>query len=71
MGAGLEVFFSVKPLFGSLVESLEVRDVGRRVDEVRERVVKFGNKHTELGSPISNVVHTVDLVAKELKNAAN
>ena len=41
------------------------------VNEIRECVIKLGDQHTELCSPVTYVVHTLNIVAKEFENTAN
>ena len=71
MGLFLEVLFRVEALLGFLVKSLQVRNIRRVREEVREVLVQLLDQHTKLRAPVAHVVHTVNLVAEVLEDAAN
>lgn len=71
MGPLFEILFSIEALLRLLVESLKVGDVRLRIDEVGVVIVELSDKHAELGTPVTNVVYTVNFVAEELEDAAN
>jgi len=71
VGFLFEGFVLVEPLFRVLVESLKICDVWRVGKEVREILIKLLNKHSELGSPVTDVVDSLDIVVQELKNPTN
>jgi hypothetical protein len=67
----LKVLLSVESLLGALVEHHQISDGGRVVEEVGELIVQTGNQHAELGAPVAQVIHASDVVANELKDAAD
>jgi hypothetical protein len=69
--AKLEVFLRIVAFFRVLVEGLKICDVRHLLDEVREGIIEFSNEHTELSSPITNVVMAKDIQSLELENAAH
>ena len=71
VGNGLELLICVKAPLGTLIESLEVRYLGRPLEEVWEVQIKLGDEHAELGAPVADMVHSEHIVALELENAAD
>ena len=69
--SGLELFISIKSLFGTLIESLQVRDLRWVVKEVGEAQVKLAYEHAELRAPITHMIDSEHLAALKLKNAAD
>ena len=69
--SGLELLIGIKSLLGTLIESLQVRDLRRVVKEVGEAQVKLPNEHAELGAPITHMIDSEHLAALKLKNAAD
>ena len=67
----LEILIGIKSLLGTLIESLQVRDLRRVVKEVGEAQVKLPNEHAELGAPITHMIDSEHLAALKLKNAAD
>ena len=66
-----EFFISVEPLLGFLIKCLQVGNVWRVLDEVREVLVQFLNQHSKLSTPISNVVDSPDIMAQILEDSAD
>jgi len=71
MRCGLEFFIIVKSLLSILVEGLQIGNVRRFFEEVGIAAIQLSNQHTKLGAPVANMVHTIDLKAQKLENAAN
>jgi hypothetical protein len=71
VGGLLETFVAVEVLFGLLVEGLKISDVDILSLPVRESSIKFSNKHTELSAPVTDVVNTLNVPAKELEAPAD
>lgn len=67
----LEGLILIKSLLGSLVEGLEITDVWLLLNEIREVVVQLLDQHSKLSAPVSNVVDSLDVVTKELKDPTN
>jgi hypothetical protein len=66
-----EGFVFIVSLFGTLVESLQIRNVWHIFKEVRELFVKLLDEHAELSAPVSDVVNSQHVVAQELENTAD
>lgn len=71
MGSVLELLIRVEALLGILVEALKVSDLGRGGKEVGEVKIELSDEHAELGTPVTHVVHTENIMSLELKDAAN
>ena len=69
--AFLEVLVVIKALFSILIKSLEVSNIGRVFHKVREVVIELGDQHSKLGSPVTDMVNTVNFVAEEFKDTAD
>jgi len=67
----LEGFFAVVAFLGVLVEFREILNVRHFLEEVGEGIVEFSDEHTELSSPIADVVVAEYLQALELENTAH
>ena len=67
----LKLLVLIKALFGILVEGLQVRNLGTLLEEVREVQIQLANEHAKLSTPVSNVVHSDNVVVHELEDTTN
>ena len=58
-----EIFIFIESLFWILIESLKIRDVWLLLNKVWIVFLKLLDKHTELSSPITNVINSMDIVS--------
>lgn len=68
--SGFELWVLIEALLCILVERLQVTDLRRIVQKVREVQVKLADEHTELGAPITDMIDSVHFVAEEFEDAA-
>ena len=59
------------PSFRLFIEGHQITNWRTFCPEVRKLILKMGNQHSELSSPIADVVETKDVMAKELKESSN
>lgn len=67
----LEIFISVESLLGILIKSLQICNIRSVLQKVWEVFVQFLNEHAELGSPVTHMVDSLDVVAQELEDSAD
>jgi len=67
----LEGLFIVVAFLGVLVEFCEILNIGHLLKEVGEGIVELSDEHTELSSPITNMVVAEYLKALKLENTAH
>lgn len=68
---GFELGVRVKSLLRILIEGLQIRNIWRVREEVREVLRQLLNEHTKLGAPVTDVIYSVHLVAEVLEDSAN
>ena len=69
--SSLEVLILIKALLSILVEGLQVGYLGTLLEEVGEVEIQFTDKHAELCAPVTNVVHSDDIIAHELEDTTD
>ena len=69
--SSLEVLILIKALLSILVEGLQVRYLGTLFEEVWEVEIQFADKHTKLCAPVTNMVHSDDIIAHELEDTTD
>ena len=50
---------------------MKVRNVWLLVEKVRKIVIQLSNKHTELRSPVSDMIPSQNVITKEFKKSTN
>ena len=66
--SGFELWVLIEALLCILVERLQVTDLRRIVQKVREVQVKLTDEHTELGAPITDMIDSVHFVTEEFED---
>lgn len=67
----LEHFIGIESLLSILIESLQIRDVWSVLQEIWEVLTQLLYQHSELSAPVADVICPFDVVAQELKDAAD
>ena len=68
MCCSLELLIIIKALLRILVEGLQVGYLWTLLEEVREVQIQLTDEHAKLGSPVSDMVHSDNIVAHELED---
>ena len=69
--SSLEILILIKALLSILVEGLQVGYFGTLLEEVGEVEIQFTDKHAKLCAPVTNVVHSDDIIAHELEDTTD
>ena len=65
------MYILLLPSFRLFIEGHQINNRRTFCPEVWKFILKMGNQHSELSSPIADVIETKDVMAKELEESSN